>query len=73
MIRKKCDRKKNHLRQKGFIKAFLILDFFKSTNTLCEKQEGRVGGKTVSVIDTTGLFNTAMKKHQLKDEIEKNI
>ncbi|XP_073697808.1 GTPase IMAP family member 7-like, partial [Garra rufa] len=54
-------------------KAFEVVDFVKSTNKSCEKQEGTVGGNTVSVIDTPGLFNTAMKKHQLKAEIEKCV
>ncbi len=53
--------------------AFEVVDFIKSTNKLCEKQEAVVGGKTVSIIDTPGLFNTAMKKHQLKAEIEKCV
>ncbi|XP_050960586.1 GTPase IMAP family member 8-like [Labeo rohita] len=54
-------------------KAFEVVDFIKSTNKLCEKQDGTVGEKTVSIIDTPGLFNTAMKKHQLKSEIEKCV
>ncbi|XP_026120494.1 GTPase IMAP family member 4-like [Carassius auratus] len=54
-------------------KAFEVDDFIKSTNTLCEKQVGVVGGKTISIIDTPGLFNTAMDKQQVKAEIEKSI
>jgi len=53
--------------------AFEVVDFIKSANKLCEKQEGKVGGKTVSVIDTPGLFNTAVTKQQMKNEIQKCI
>uniref|UniRef100_A0A672PSU0 AIG1-type G domain-containing protein n=1 Tax=Sinocyclocheilus grahami TaxID=75366 RepID=A0A672PSU0_SINGR len=54
-------------------KAFEVVDFMKSANKLCEKQEGKFGGKTVSIIDTPGLFNTAVNKQQLKAEIEKCV
>uniref|UniRef100_A0A9J8AKJ1 AIG1-type G domain-containing protein n=1 Tax=Cyprinus carpio carpio TaxID=630221 RepID=A0A9J8AKJ1_CYPCA len=54
-------------------KAFEVVDFMKSADKLCEKKEGEVGGKTVSIIDTPGLFNTAMDKQQVKTEIEKCI
>ncbi|XP_016116914.1 GTPase IMAP family member 2-like [Sinocyclocheilus grahami] len=61
-------------------KAFEVVDFMKSANKLCEKQGGVVDGKHVSIIDTPGLFNTAMDKqrvktdkHQLKTEIEKCV
>uniref|UniRef100_A0A673KWJ2 GTPase IMAP family member 8 n=1 Tax=Sinocyclocheilus rhinocerous TaxID=307959 RepID=A0A673KWJ2_9TELE len=54
-------------------KAFEVVDFMKSANKLCEKQEGVVGGKTVSITDTPGLFNTTVNKQQLKAEIEKCV
>ncbi|XP_059411063.1 GTPase IMAP family member 9-like [Carassius carassius] len=54
-------------------KAFEVDDFMKSTNKLSEKQKGKVGGRNVSMIDTPGLFNTAMDKQQVKAEIEKCV
>lgn len=54
-------------------KAFEVVDFIKSANKLCEKQEGVVGGKIISIIDTPGLFNTAVTKQQLKTEMEKCV
>ncbi|KAL1281520.1 hypothetical protein QQF64_000323 [Cirrhinus molitorella] len=54
-------------------KAFEVVDFMKSTNKSCEKQNGTVGGKTVSIVDTPGLFNTAMEKQQLKAKIQKCV
>ncbi|XP_016417786.1 GTPase IMAP family member 7-like, partial [Sinocyclocheilus rhinocerous] len=54
-------------------KAFEVVDFMKSANKSCEKQEGVVDGKNVSLIDTPGLFNTAMDKQQVKTEIEKCV
>ncbi|XP_056128068.1 GTPase IMAP family member 7-like [Rhinichthys klamathensis goyatoka] len=53
--------------------AFEVVDFINSANKLCEKHEGKVDGKTISIIDTPGLFNTAVTKQQLKNEIQKCI
>uniref|UniRef100_A0A672N0T5 AIG1-type G domain-containing protein n=1 Tax=Sinocyclocheilus grahami TaxID=75366 RepID=A0A672N0T5_SINGR len=54
-------------------KAFEVVDFMKSANKLCEKQGGVVDGKHVSIIDTPGLFNTAMDKQRVKTEIERCV
>ncbi|KTF79859.1 hypothetical protein cypCar_00050425, partial [Cyprinus carpio] len=54
-------------------KAFEVVDSMKSANKFCEKKEEVVGGKTISVIDTPGLFNTAMDKQQVKALMEKCI
>ncbi|XP_073697875.1 GTPase IMAP family member 9-like [Garra rufa] len=53
--------------------AFEVVDFIKSSSKLCEKQEGVVGGQNVSIIDTPGLFNTAIKKQQLQNEMGKCV
>uniref|UniRef100_A0A8C2HCE8 AIG1-type G domain-containing protein n=1 Tax=Cyprinus carpio TaxID=7962 RepID=A0A8C2HCE8_CYPCA len=44
-----------------------------STTKHCEKHEGNVGGRNISVIDTPGLFHTAMSEKHLKAEIEKSL
>uniref|UniRef100_A0A673NMB4 AIG1-type G domain-containing protein n=1 Tax=Sinocyclocheilus rhinocerous TaxID=307959 RepID=A0A673NMB4_9TELE len=54
-------------------KDFEVVVFINSANKLCEKKEGVVDGKTVSITDTPGLFNTAMDKQQVKTEIEKCV
>ncbi len=44
-----------------------------STTQLCEKQEGNVEDKNISVIDSPGLFHTSMTESHLKAEIEKSL
>ncbi|XP_043101538.1 LOW QUALITY PROTEIN: GTPase IMAP family member 8-like [Puntigrus tetrazona] len=53
--------------------AFESVNLMRSANILCEKQQGLVHGRTVTIIETPGLFNTAMNKQQLKDELEKCV
>ncbi len=42
-----------------------------STTQQCEKHEGNVAGRRISVIDTPGLFHTSMSEDDLKAELEK--
>ncbi|XP_058602955.1 GTPase IMAP family member 4-like [Onychostoma macrolepis] len=42
-----------------------------STTRQCEKHEGNVAGRNISVIDTPGLFHTSMSEEDLKAELEK--
>nr|ACQ58867.1 GTPase IMAP family member 4 [Anoplopoma fimbria] len=44
-----------------------------SVTQTCGKKRSHVDKRTVSVVDTPGVFDTAMKEAQLKSEIEKCI
>ncbi|XP_077100004.1 GTPase IMAP family member 8-like [Siphateles boraxobius] len=45
-----------------------------STTQQCEKHEGKVDGRNITVIDTPGLFHTSITSEEgLKAEIEKNL
>ncbi|KAL0202607.1 hypothetical protein M9458_000625, partial [Cirrhinus mrigala] len=44
-----------------------------STTQHCEKHEGNVDGRKISVIDTPGLFHTSMSEEDVKAEIEKSL
>ncbi|XP_031667474.1 GTPase IMAP family member 7-like isoform X1 [Oncorhynchus kisutch] len=44
-----------------------------SVTAQCEKQSGVVDGRKIDVIDTPGLFDTAMSQEEMKSEIEKAI
>ncbi|XP_071361004.1 GTPase IMAP family member 9-like [Trachinotus anak] len=55
-------------------KAFEAKDVsLSSVTTCCRKETGHFDQRTVSVIDTPGVFDTSMKAHELKSEIEKCI
>ncbi len=53
--------------------AFDVGYFSKSTTQLCEKHEGNVEDRNISVMDTPGLFHTSMSEEHLKAEIEKSL
>ncbi|XP_059213278.1 GTPase IMAP family member 7-like [Centropristis striata] len=44
-----------------------------SVTTTCEKKNAHLDRRTVSVVDTPGVFDTKMNEEQLKSEIEKCI
>ncbi|XP_050961250.1 uncharacterized protein LOC127162484 [Labeo rohita] len=44
-----------------------------STTKHCEKHEGNVEDRQISVIDTPGLFHTSMSEEDLKAEIKKSV
>uniref|UniRef100_A0A673IN94 AIG1-type G domain-containing protein n=1 Tax=Sinocyclocheilus rhinocerous TaxID=307959 RepID=A0A673IN94_9TELE len=44
-----------------------------STTQQCEKHEGHVEGRNISVIVTPGLFHTSMTEKHVKAEIEKSL
>ncbi|XP_073764886.1 uncharacterized protein [Danio rerio] len=54
-------------------KAFEVGEFIKSKSKQCEKKEGEFGGRTITIIDTPGLFNTDVPKQQLKAELQKCV
>ncbi|XP_056103529.1 GTPase IMAP family member 8-like [Rhinichthys klamathensis goyatoka] len=43
---------------------------FKEASKMCERQGRVLDGKTITVIDTPGLFNTSITEEQVKAEIE---
>ncbi|KAK9981681.1 hypothetical protein ABG768_001205 [Culter alburnus] len=51
--------------------AFRVGCLSESTTQQCEKHEGNVEDKNISVIDTPGLFHTSMTNEDLKVELEK--
>ncbi|XP_056310846.1 uncharacterized protein LOC130222280 [Danio aesculapii] len=55
-------------------KAFEVGESMISKSKLCEKEEAAVGGRrSVSIVDTPGLFNTDVPKRQLKAELQKCV
>ncbi|XP_059185285.1 GTPase IMAP family member 4-like [Centropristis striata] len=52
-------------------KAFTSEMSASSVTETCERQTGHFDGRSVSVVDTPGVFDTVMKDEQLKREIEK--
>ncbi|XP_056310838.1 uncharacterized protein LOC130222228 [Danio aesculapii] len=55
-------------------KAFEVGESMISKSKLCEKEEAVVGGRrSVSIVDTPGLFNTDVPKQQLKAELQKCV
>ncbi|KAL6482037.1 hypothetical protein MHYP_G00101170 [Metynnis hypsauchen] len=52
-------------------KAFKENFFFESVTKKCEKHEGTVEGRKISVIDTPGLCDTLTTEEDLKAEIER--
>ncbi|KAI4886206.1 hypothetical protein NFI96_027030 [Prochilodus magdalenae] len=53
--------------------AFLAKTSPKSVSRTCEKHEGRVRGRKISVVDTPGLSDTKLTEEKLKPEIEKCV
>uniref|UniRef100_A0A8C1PBX5 AIG1-type G domain-containing protein n=1 Tax=Cyprinus carpio TaxID=7962 RepID=A0A8C1PBX5_CYPCA len=51
--------------------VFEVRFYSESTTQQCEKHEGNVGGRNISVIDTPGLFHTSLTEDDLKAELEK--
>ncbi|XP_072513051.1 GTPase IMAP family member 9-like [Salminus brasiliensis] len=44
-----------------------------SVTRICEKCEGTVGGRKISVVDTPGLLHTSLPEDQLRAEIEQSV
>ncbi|XP_074525720.1 GTPase IMAP family member 8-like [Halichoeres trimaculatus] len=52
-------------------KAFTPKALPKPANTTCEKETGEIDGRTVTVVNTPGLYNTTLSDEEIQEELSK--